>query len=124
VSADSRPFTVLLVAWVLLWLGIGAWTGYEVNGLRRLSTTVVSAGVAVQTTGEALQRFGSIPLVGGDLGRIGGEVRVAGVSAQVSGRASRGTIDTLAVLLGLAVGLIPIGPVVLLVLVLRRLPRR
>lgn len=120
---DSRSFLVLLALWSVTWLGLGAWTGYEVNNLRQLSDTVVRAGVAVQTTGDALQHVGSLPLVGGELGRIGNEVAVAGISAQVSGRASRSTIDTLAILLGLAVGLIPVGPVLLLVLVLRRRAR-
>lgn len=121
-TLDSRAFTVLLAIWVVTWLGLGAWTGYEVNGLRTLSDTVVRAGAAVQTTGEALQQVGGLPLIGGRVGRIGAEVTAAGVSAQVGGRESRSTVDTLAVLLGLAIGLIPVGPVVLLFLLLRRRP--
>ncbi|HET8527464.1 MAG TPA: hypothetical protein VFL60_01025 [Gaiellaceae bacterium] len=120
---DSRAFTLLLAAWCAAWIGLGVWTGYEVNALRQLSDTVVRAGVAVKSTGDALQRVGGIPLVPGDIGRIGREVSAAGVSAEVNGRASKSTIDTLAVLLGLAVGLIPVGPVVLLFLLLRRTRR-
>lgn len=122
-SIDSRTFTLLLGAWCAAWIALGVWTGYEVNALRTLSNTVVQAGVAVKSTGDALQRVGSIPLVPGDIGRIGRQVSEAGVSAQVNGRASRSTVDTLAILLGLAVGLIPVGPVVLLFLLLRRTRR-
>jgi hypothetical protein len=120
VTIESRAFSVLLIAWVVAWLVIGALTGYEVNGLRKLSDTVITAGVAVKSTGDALQSAGSLPLVGGDLGRIGRQVSVAGVSAQASGRSSRSSVDRLAILLGLAVGLVPVGPVVLLYLALRR----
>jgi hypothetical protein len=123
VPLESRVFTLLLAAWSAAWIGLGVWTGYEVNALRTLSDTVVRAGVAVKSTGDALQRVGSIPLVPSDIGRIGRQVSAAGTSAQVNGRASKSTIDTLAVLLGLAVGAIPVGPVVLLYLVLRRARR-
>ena len=119
-SIDSRPFVLLLVAWCAAWIGLGVWTGYEVNALRTLSDTVVRAGVAVKSTGDALQRVGSIPFVPADIGQIARQVSSAGVSAQVNGRASKSTVDTLAILLGLAVGLIPIGPVALLFLLLRR----
>lgn len=119
-SIDSRPFVIALAAWCAAWIGLGVWTGYEVNALRTLSDTVVRAGVAVKSTGDALQRVGSIPFVPADIGQIGRQVSTAGVSAQVNGRASKSTIDTLAILLGLAVGLIPVGPVVLLYLLLRR----
>ena len=119
-SVDSRAFVLVLVAWCAAWIGLGVWTGYEVNALRTLSDTVVRAGVAVQSTGDALQRVGSIPFVPADIGQIGRQVSSAGVSAQVNGRASKSTVDTLAILLGLAVGLIPVGPVVLLFVLLRR----
>jgi hypothetical protein len=119
-SVDSRAFVLVLVAWCAAWVGLGVWTGYEVNALRTLSDTVVRAGVAVKSTGDALQRVGSIPFVPADIGQIGRQVSSAGVSAQVNGRASKSTVDTLAILLGLAVGLIPIGPVVLLFILLRR----
>jgi hypothetical protein len=119
-SVDSRAFVLVLVAWCASWIGLGVWTGYEVNALRTLSDTVVRAGVAVQSTGDALQRVGSIPFVPADIGQIGRQVSSAGVSAQVNGRASKSTVDTLAILLGLAVGLIPVGPVVLLFVLLRR----
>lgn len=120
---DSRAAVVLLAFWTAAWLALGAWTGYEVNALRTLSDTVIKAGVAVQSTGDALEQVGSVPLVGGQFTHIGRQVAAAGVSAQVSGRSSKSTIDTLAILLGLAVGLVPVGPVVLLVVLIRRRER-
>ena len=111
---------MLLAVWSAAWLTLGAWTGYEVNQLRTLSDTVVKAGAAVETTGTALEQIGSVPLIGGQFRNLGMQVATAGASAQVSGQQSKSTIDTLAILLGLAIGLVPVGPVVLLFLVLRR----
>ena len=122
-AVDSRLVLFLLAAWCGAWFALGIWTGYEVHALRTLGNTVVRAGTAVKSTGDALQRVGSIPFVPSDIGRLGRQVSAAGVSAEVNGRASRSTVDTLAILLGLAVGLIPIGPVGLLVVVLRRTRR-
>jgi hypothetical protein len=115
-----RWLNLALAAWVGLWIGLGVWIGFEVNALRTLSDTVVKAGTAVQTTGDALETIARLPLVGGGVRPLAKEVRDAGVSAQASGRSSRGTIDRLAVLLGLAVGLVPTVPVVALYLPLRR----
>jgi hypothetical protein len=120
-AVPLRAVTVFVVLWSLLWIGLGIWTGYEVNALRTLSNTVVRAGVAVRSTGDALQTVGSIPFVGDRIGDVGRDVSAAGRSAVVSGRSSRGTIDRLAVLLGLAVGLVPTAPVLVLYLIVRRL---
>jgi hypothetical protein len=117
---ESRAAALLVVFWTVAWLALGAWTGYEVNALRTLSDTVVKAGVAVRSTGTALQQLGGVPFVGGRFRRVGTEVAAAGTSAEVSGRQSKSTIDTLAILLGLAIGLVPVGPVVLLFAILRR----
>ena len=46
-----------LVVWVAAWIGLGIWTGYEVNNLRSLSDTVVKSGSAMRTTERA--KFGS-----------------------------------------------------------------
>jgi hypothetical protein len=115
-----RPIGVLVACWVAVWIALGVWTGYEVNALRTLSDTAVTAGVAVRSTGDALQEVGVIPLVGARVGRVGRQVSAAGTSAVASGRSTRGTIDRLAVLLGLAVGLVPSAPVLLLYYVVRR----
>jgi hypothetical protein len=120
-AVPLRAVTVFVLLWSLLWIGLGIWTGYEVNALRTLSNTVVRAGVAVRSTGDALQTVGSIPFVGDRIGDVGRDVSAAGRSAVVSGRSSRGTIDRLAVLLGLAVGLVPTAPVLVLYLIVRRL---
>jgi hypothetical protein len=106
--------------WVAIWIGVGIWTGYEVNNLRSLSDTVVKSGAALKTTGGAIEGLGAIPFVGGDIERVGRQVTAAGVSAVESGRESRHAVDRLAVLLGIAVGLIPTVPVIVLYVLLSR----
>jgi hypothetical protein len=106
--------------WVAVWIGLGIWTGYEVQNLRSLSDTVVKSGSAMRTTGGALEGLSVIPFVGDDVGRVGREVTAAGVSAEQSGRSSESTVDRLAILIGIAVGLIPTVPVLVLYFVLSR----
>jgi hypothetical protein len=110
----------LVAVWVVAWIGVGIWTGYEVNALRALSDTVVKSGSAMKTTGGALEGLSGIPFVGADVGRVGRQVTAAGASAEQSGRSSRSTVDRLAILLGIAVGLIPTVPVIVLYVVLSR----
>ena len=109
-----------VAAWVLAWVGVGIWTGYEVNNLRSLSDTVVKSGSAMKTTGGALQGLGSIPFLGGDVERVGRDVTAAGASAVQSGRDSRHAVDRLAILLGIAIGMIPTVPVLALYVLLSR----
>src|SRR5581483_2554020 len=109
-----------VAVWVAVWIAVGTWTGYEVNALHSLSDTVVESGTAMRTTGDAIGRLGSVPFVGGDVARVSGRVTAAGISAQQSGRSSRSAVDRLAILLGIAVGLIPTVPVIALYLLLSR----
>jgi hypothetical protein len=116
----SRKTDVLLAVWIAAWLALGFAVAQQVLALRDLSDTVVKAGVAVRSTGDALGRFGSLPLVGSDVRRVAGQAREAGRSAIVSGRRTRGRVGTLAVLLGVGTGAAPTIPVLVLYLAFRR----
>ncbi len=115
--AALRAFVVV---WVAAWIVLGIWVGYEVNNLRSLSDTVVKSGSAMKATGGALEGLSVIPFVGGDVSRVGRQVTATGVSVERSGRSSRSTVDRLAILLGIAVGLIPTVPVIALYVLLSR----
>ena len=114
-----RRLDVFIVVWAAVWIGVAAYTAHEVQVLHDLSSTVVKTGVAVDTTGRALQGIGSIPLVGSQIGTLAGQVRAAGQSAQASGAATRNSVDNLSILLGVAIGLIPTVPALVLYLPLR-----
>jgi hypothetical protein len=105
-----RLLDVAVLVWIAGWLVLALLVAREVRDLRKLSDTVVVAGVAVEDTGDLVDSLGSVPLVGGQVGQAADRVREAGRSAQVSGRESRSSIDDLSVLLALAIGLVPTLP--------------
>jgi hypothetical protein len=117
-------FDAVVVLWVAAWIVLAIFVGRQVMALRDLSTTMVKAGVAVRTTGAALEGFGSLPLVGGDVRRVAAQARSAGASAVESGRKTRGSVRRLAVLLGIAVGLVPTLPLLVVYVLLRERWRR
>jgi hypothetical protein len=124
-SARSMRWLNLGVAlWAAFWIGLGTYTGYEVNALRTLSDTVVKAGQASVAAGSALSTIGRIPLVGGSVGSLGAQAAAAGRSAESSGASSKATIDQLAILFGIAIGLIPTVPLLALYIPLRLSWRR
>src|SRR4029078_6729951 len=102
-----RRLNVALAIWAAFWIGIAAWTAYEVAALRTLSHTVVKAGAATESTGQALAAVGHLPCVAGRIPELAQQPPAAGASARASGASTATTIDQLAVLLGIAIALIP-----------------
>lgn len=119
-----RRVNVALALWAAFWIGLAAYTAYEVSVLRALSRTVVKAGAATVSTGHALAALQAIPFVGGKLGDLATQAIAAGASARASGASTETTIDRLAVLLGLAIALIPTVPFLSLYVPLRLSWRR
>lgn len=119
-----RRLNVALAIWALFWIGIAAYTAYEVAALRTLSHTVVKAGAATESTGHALAAVGHLPFVGGRISDLAAQAIAAGASARSSGAATATTIDRLAVLLGIAIALIPTVPLLALYVPLRLSWRR
>jgi hypothetical protein len=109
-----RRLNVGLAIWAAVWIGIAAWTAHEVASLRTLSDTVVKAGTATESTGHALAAVGHLPFVGGRISNLAAQAIAAGESARTSGAATATTIDQLAVLLGIAVALVPTVPLLAL----------
>jgi hypothetical protein len=100
-----------MLVWVLAWIGLGVAIGINVEHLTDLSRTVAAEGSAVQSVGKSLSNLGSIPFVGGDLRHAAQQIDQAGASAVASGNSSLSAIHTLAVLLAVAVALLPSVPV-------------
>jgi hypothetical protein len=111
---------IALIVWSVAWVAIGIAVSREVNGLAELSDTVRRVGTAVEASGGVLGTLGGLPLIGDAFGDTltgpAQDIQEAGQSAQASGQASRGSIDALSTLLGLAVALIPSVPLVALYL--------
>jgi hypothetical protein len=114
-----RRLNVALAIWAAFWIGLAAYTAYEVAALKSLSHTVVKAGRATETTGHALAAVGHLPFVGGQISHLAAQTIAAGASARTSGAATATTIDQLAVLFGIAIALIPTVPLLVLYVPLR-----
>ena len=114
----SGPALVLVDVAVVLWLAVcvalGVAVADGVTELTALSDTVSDAGRAVEDSGRALGSLGDLPLVGPQLGGAARRIGEAGSGVVAEGAATRQSIERTANLLGLAVGLIPIVPVLLL----------
>jgi hypothetical protein len=109
-----RRLNVALAIWAVFWVAIAAYTAYEVAALRTLSHTVVKAGAATESTGKALAAVGHLPFVGGQISDLAAQATAAGASARASGASTASTIDQLAVILGIAIALIPTVPLLAL----------
>ena len=111
-----QRLNVFVAIWAAFWIAIAVYTAHEVASLRTLSHTVVKAGVATESTGHALAAISHLPLVGGRIGSLAAQAVAAGASARTSGAATATTVDRLAVLLGIAIALIPTVPLLALYL--------
>lgn len=111
-ASTIRIFDGALVAWLVLWLAVGAFSGWTVWQLSELGDTVTNSGGAIVTAGEALEGIGEVPVVGERPGQLGTEARVTGEEIQGRGQEVKGQLRQMAVLLGLAIAMIPVTPVV------------
>jgi hypothetical protein len=109
-----------VVAWCVLWLVVGLWTGYELWQLSDLGGAVAETGRALGSAGNALEGLGGTPLVGERTEELGAQVKSSsdGIVAQAQG--AQGSLRQLAVLLGLTISLVPSVPAGLLLVLSRR----
>ncbi len=98
---------VALAVWVAAWIALGVAIGVNVNDLTGLSRTLVSEGHAVETIGRTLRPLGAAPLVGGSISHAAEQIQQTGANAVSSGHSSASSIKALAVLLAIAVALLP-----------------
>lgn len=106
-----RTVDVVLLLWVGLWIWMGVAIANEVSHLTDLSDTVVTAGQAVRTTGQALKNLEGVPFVGDRIADVDRQITAAGDAAVASGTQSRESIRHLSLLLGLSVAIMPSIPV-------------
>jgi hypothetical protein len=113
-SGNARGMRILdavLVVWIGVWIWLGFAIGHEVSNLKAMSDTAVTAGRAVEATGQALRNLEQLPFVGERVAAVDRQIAAAGASAVASGQESRDSIQRLAVLLTVAIAVIPSVPV-------------
>ncbi len=112
----SAPVTLLLdilvVAWVVACILFGMLVADGVEELTVLSDGITGAGSAVVRSGDAIGGA-ELPVVGKPFGGVGEEIAQAGREVEGGGRSSRADIETLARLLGIALALIAMLPVLI-----------
>jgi hypothetical protein len=144
-----RTLDVSLGVWVVLWLVAAVVVASSIRQLEDGGAAVVTAGDGLEETSSGLQRAAGglhetadaldavdrLPFVPGDPGRavdrtaddvqrFAVRVRATADDARVAGRDAQESARTLALVLGLAVALVPTVPFVALYLLLRRLIAR
>lgn len=141
-----RTLDVSLGVWVLLWLVAAVVVASSIRDLEDGGAAVVTAGDGLEETSAGLRRAASglhetadaldavdrLPFVPGnpgravertaeDVERFAVRVRATADDARLAGEDAQESARTLAVVLGLALALVPTVPLVALYLLLRRL---
>src|SRR4249919_1896715 len=141
-----RTLDVALGVWVLVWLVAAVVVAVSIKQLEDGGAAVVTAGDGLQETSAGLHRaaqglhetaaalgaLDSLPFVPGnpgdavdrtadDVQRFGVRVRLTARDARVAGKEAQESARTLAIVLGLAIALVPTVPIVVFYLLLRRL---
>jgi hypothetical protein len=141
-----RTLDVSLGVWVVVWLVAAVVVASSIRQLEDSGAAVVTAGDGLEETSAGLRRaagglhetadalgaIDELPFVPGnpgvavertaaDVERFAVRVRATADDARVAGRDAQDSARTLAIVLGLAIALVPTLPIVALYLLLRRL---
>jgi hypothetical protein len=114
-----RALDMALLAWIAVWVVVASLVTMEMRDLRELSDSLTFAGRSLQDAGDRLATLRDVPFVGEDLARVGGQLQEAGRRAISNGIATRSSIDSTSLLLGLAIAGIPTIPMAALYLAIR-----
>lgn len=119
-SARSvRRLDVGVVVWMVVWVVLGVLVWQDLTAQTQLPSDVIKIGSAVQDTGEALGVVGALPLVGARIGEFAGNIEKLGAEVVASGETSRASIRRVAVIAGIAVGVLPAAMALFLYLPVR-----
>jgi len=114
-----RTLDLVVLAWVIAWLGMGIYVGRDIRELAQVPRTAASSGRVLQDIAGSLQRVASLPLVGSHVGPLAARAQAEARSIEVTGRATDQSIRELSILLGVAVALAPTVPLLALFIPLR-----
>ena len=107
----ARALDGLVVAWIVVWILVGAAVGWNLWQLRQLSTTMGSAADSLENVADALDVVGNVPLVGDRIDEFATTVHQTADDTHASAESSRDSISSLSYLLGIVVFVIPSVPV-------------
>jgi hypothetical protein len=114
-----RTLDVVVLVWVIAWIGMGVYVGRDIRELRQVPRTASSTGRAINDVSGSLRRLASLPLVGSRVAPLADRARGEARSIEVASRATDQSIRELSILLGIAVALAPTVPLLALFVPLR-----
>lgn len=106
-----------VVLFVLASIGIAVWVYGEIREVRSLASTLATTGRGLERAGDAVQ--GLPDVVGGEIQQLGTDAKTAGQEAQASARDTRDSLNTISILAGVAIALLPTAAVLLVYVPMR-----
>ncbi len=99
-----------VAAWIAAWILFGIAVSDSIRELTAVTDRVSQAGRAVQDSGRALDSLRDLPLVGDRVAGAARGLSQAGRGVLAEGRSAQAHLERTAGMLGLAVALIPVAP--------------
>ena len=112
-AARLRRWDGILAFWTVLWLVVGVWTAYEIWQLTDLAEGAADSGRSLQAVSETLAHLQGVPVLGDAATSLANRVGQTADKIIAAGQQADNSIRGLAILIGLAVGIGPSGPVLL-----------
>lgn len=114
-----RGLDVAAVVTVIVFAALGAVAGVELARLSTLSASLLDAAAALDQVARTLDALGQVPVVGSSLDPLAEDVRRTATSTQASGVQTAAALRTLAIVIGVAIAVIPLPPLLGVYLPLR-----
>jgi hypothetical protein len=103
-----RRIDVTVLLFVAVCGALGLIAGRQLWELARLGASLLAAAQAIEETGRGVALLSRVPVVGSGAEQLSQSIAAAAVSLRSTGVGTSGAIETLAVVVGLAVGLVPL----------------
>lgn len=108
-----------MIAWSVVCLMAGALATWQTLRLQGGADAIDGAGRGLASTASSLRELEKLPLVGRQVGNAADSVERGADTARASSAEVRSTVRVLAVLLGLAIVVLPTMPLIVLTYLLR-----
>ncbi|MEO6879892.1 MAG: hypothetical protein ABI181_02945 [Mycobacteriaceae bacterium] len=119
-----RRMDVAAAVWAAVFLLLGVLAGVELWRLSRVEVTLHRVSSAVGAAGDAVGLLARVPVVGSGAGRLAATIGTAAASVNVGADQVGSSARVLAVVIGLALALLGIAPLLVIYLPLRVTRRR
>ena len=105
--------------YVVVVVGAGLFAGQQIWSLAELHRGLLDAADALDLTARAIGLVGQVPLIGSGADQLAGSVADTSAQIRTSAVAARADVRSLALVIGAAIALLPIVPVLVLYVPLR-----